>query len=98
MPGHINAVTQCLTQHWVQLALMFSNMNPPCREYFGETYAQLAQGLFAEHPGSFPADTFTADAFKWAAVIVRSRSHAPLEGDDLALVPLADLVCPATIQ
>ena len=29
---------------------------------------------------------------RWAAVLVRARSHPPLEGPDLALVPIADLV------
>lgn len=62
------------------------------REYFEETFAQLAAGLFSQQPGLFPAGTFTAAAFQWAAVTVRSRSRPPLEGEDLALVPFADLV------
>ena len=63
-----------------------------CREYFEETYAQLAAGLFSEHADAFPSDVFTAAAFTWAAVAVRSRSRPPLVGDDFALVPIADLV------
>jgi O-methyltransferase involved in polyketide biosynthesis len=63
-----------------------------CREYFEETYAQLAAGLFSEHPDAFPSDVFTTAAFTWAAVAVRSRSRPPLVGDDFALVPIADLV------
>ena len=63
-----------------------------CREYFEETYAQLAASIFSEHADAFPSDTFTAAAFTWAAVTVRSRSRPPLTGDDFALVPIADLV------
>ena len=44
--------------------------------------------------GSFPEATFTEAAFLWAVAAVRSRVHSPLEGDQLALVPLADLVHP----
>ena len=29
---------------------------------------------------------------RWAAILVRAQSHPPLEGSDLALVPIADLV------
>lgn len=61
-------------------------------EYFEDTYAQLAAGLFSQQADLFPTGTFTAAAFKWAAVTVRGRSRPPLEGEDLALVPLADLV------
>jgi hypothetical protein len=35
---------------------------------------------------------YTYDAFVWAACTVRARSHPPLDGADIALVPLADLV------
>lgn len=51
--------------------------------------------MLAPNPGSFPAATFSEAAFLWAVAAVRSRVHAPLEGDQLALVPLADLVRPA---
>ena len=40
----------------------------------------------------FPADVFTEEAFLWAVAAVRCRVHAPLDGDQLALVPLVDLV------
>ncbi len=32
------------------------------------------------------------DSFLWAVATVRSRIHSPLDGDYVALVPLADLV------
>jgi hypothetical protein len=58
-------------------------------------HAQLfdtQSGLLAASGGLFPPEIFTLDAFIAAAVAVRSRSHAPLEGPALALVPLADSV------
>ena len=41
----------------------------------------------------------TPQAFQWAFGILRSRSFPPLTGDDIALVPLADMVhhCPHLI-
>lgn len=60
-------------------------------EYFESEYAQLCE-MFEEHREDFPSDIFTSEAFRWAAVTVRSRSHAPLDGDSLALAPLTDLV------
>lgn len=51
--------------------------------------------MLAPNRANFPAATFSEAAFLWAVAAVRSRVHAPLEGDQLALVPLADLVSPA---
>jgi [ribulose-bisphosphate carboxylase]-lysine N-methyltransferase len=65
------------------------------RAFFAERHAALAAGLFAEHPGAFDPAVFSAEAFQWAALAVRARAHAPLDGADLALVPLADLVAHA---
>ena len=48
--------------------------------------------LFSQHREAFPKDVFTLDAFLWAVATVRSRVHSPLDGDYVALVPLADLV------
>lgn len=48
--------------------------------------------MFAADRRLFPAEVYTRDAFTWAAATVRSRIHAPLDGQQLALVPLADAV------
>jgi [ribulose-bisphosphate carboxylase]-lysine N-methyltransferase len=60
--------------------------------YFRQKYEQLATGLFAAHPDAFPGAVFSYEGFVWAVCTVRARVHAPLEGEAIALVPLADLV------
>ena len=63
-----------------------------CRAFFEGRYAELDAELFSRHREAFPRETFTLDAFLWAVATVRSRVHSPLDGDYVALVPLADLV------
>ena len=53
---------------------------------------EVEEAVFASQRGSFPEGVYTEAAFLWAVAVVRSRVHPPLEGDQLALVPLADLV------
>ncbi|MEW5304886.1 MAG: hypothetical protein WDW36_007463 [Sanguina aurantia] len=62
------------------------------REYFSSRCSELQQDLFASQPAAFPPSVFTQAAFLSAAAAVRSSTHAPLEGEDIALVPLADQV------
>lgn len=62
------------------------------RAFFGQRYQQLQQDLFAPNPQIFPPEVFTYDAFLWASCTVRSRAHAPLDGENIALVPIADSV------
>jgi [ribulose-bisphosphate carboxylase]-lysine N-methyltransferase len=62
------------------------------RTYFRQRFDELAAGLFAANPDAFPADTFTYEEFVWAVCAVRARVHPPLDGDAIALVPLADTV------
>lgn len=64
-----------------------------CRAFFEGRFAELDTELFSKHREAFPRDVFTLDAFLWAVATVRSRVHSPLDGDVVALVPLADLVC-----
>ena len=45
-----------------------------------------------QHPDAFPANVFTWESFLWAVATVRAHIHAPLQGQQAALVPLADLV------
>ena len=61
------------------------------RAFFQERFQDLEANLFASNPEIFPPKIFTWDAFLWAACTVRARSHAPLDGEELALVPLTDL-------
>ncbi|GIL50360.1 hypothetical protein Vafri_6588 [Volvox africanus] len=60
--------------------------------FFQATFQQLQSGLFAANPAAFPPSTFTLPNFLWAVAAVRSRSHAPLDGAKIALVPLTELV------
>lgn len=60
--------------------------------YFSQRHQQLQAALFADNPDTFPADAFGYEAFLWAACTVRARAHSPLDGEDVAMVPLADLV------
>ena len=63
-----------------------------CRAFFEGRFAELDAELFSKHREAFPKDDFTLDAFLWAVATVRSRVHSPLDGEYVALVPLADLV------
>jgi hypothetical protein len=65
---------------------------PPRRTFFRATHAQLQSGLFAANPAAFPAAAFSLPNFLWGVAAVRSRSHAPLEGDKIAIAPAVDLV------
>lgn len=62
------------------------------RNFFESTFAGLKENIFDTNPDVFPEDIFTYDAFLWAACTVRARSHPPLDREDFALVPIADLV------
>lgn len=67
---------------------------PPRRAYFRQRWEELAGSVFAAG-GPAVFDTtgpFSYESFLWAAATVRARVHAPLEGEGLALVPLADAV------
>jgi [ribulose-bisphosphate carboxylase]-lysine N-methyltransferase len=60
--------------------------------YFKQRYEALQAELFGPNAAVFDPAVFTFDAFLWAACTVRARSHSPLEGANIALVPLADTV------
>ncbi|MCO5554003.1 hypothetical protein L7F22_007529 [Adiantum nelumboides] len=55
-------------------------------------YATVMQEIITPNPQLFDQSEFTRESFLWAFGILRSRTFPPLTGDDLALVPLADLV------
>lgn len=62
------------------------------KEYVDSEYGKLVAEVINANPGLFDESAFTPDAFLWAFGILRSRTFPPLTGEDLALVPLADLV------
>lgn len=62
------------------------------RQYVESEYNKLLADVILPNPQLFDQSAFTQEAFLWAFSILRSRTFSPLTGDDLALVPLADLV------
>ena len=68
-----------------------------CRQFFEGKYTALQQTVFARNRQLFPEGQFAYSAFLWAVGNVRARVHAPLEGDSIALVPMADLVRPNSL-
>lgn len=61
-------------------------------EFLQNEYTKLVEEVLEPNPSLFDPEVFTFEAFRWAFGILRSRSFAPLTGEDLALVPVADLV------
>ncbi|CAM6109617.1 unnamed protein product [Calypogeia fissa] len=62
------------------------------KEYVENEFQKVQKEVIAPNGSVFDGKIFTFEAFLWAFGILRSRTFAPLTGDDLALVPLADLV------
>mgnify|MGYP002775787807 FL=1 len=62
------------------------------RQHVESEYKKLLEETIIPNPRLFDESVFTFEAFLWAFGILRSRTFPPLTGDDLALVPLADLV------
>jgi [ribulose-bisphosphate carboxylase]-lysine N-methyltransferase len=62
------------------------------RQYIRETFEESVQPILQNHPQLWPEEVASLEAFAWAFGIVRSRTHPPFMGEDIALVPLADLV------
>ncbi|PRW51051.1 fructose-bisphosphate aldolase-lysine N- chloroplastic [Chlorella sorokiniana] len=61
------------------------------KAYFQQRYERLQAEVLQPNRQAFDPEVFSFDAFLWAACTVRARSHAPLDGANLALVPLADM-------
>ena len=49
-------------------------------------------GFIGVNRETFPEEHFNLDKFLWAFSVLRARTFHPLVGDDIALVPLLDLV------
>lgn len=62
------------------------------RKFLVSKFAELDAKVFQSNRNIFPADAFNVERFFWAFGCVRMRTHEPLAGDKIALVPLADLV------
>jgi hypothetical protein len=88
--SRLHAARDRAHHHHTKLTLIIRSA--PHRQFFQTRYEDLQQGLFAQQAALFPADVFTFDNFLWAVATVRSRAHAPLEADKIALVPLADSI------
>ena len=64
----------------------------PCREFFTAKFEELEADVFSQHRAAFPAEAFNLRNLVWAGSFVRSKIFPPLEGEQAAIVPLADLV------
>ncbi|GAQ87091.1 hypothetical protein KFL_003310030 [Klebsormidium nitens] len=62
------------------------------RSFIERTFEESVRPILESQPQLWPQSVATSDAFSWAFGIVRSRTHPALAGDDIALVPLADLI------
>mmetsp|Transcript_33591 Transcript_33591/g.73311 ORF Transcript_33591/g.73311 Transcript_33591/m.73311 type:complete len:494 (-) Transcript_33591:326-1807(-) len=60
--------------------------------YAQSEYEGLQEYVFKPNPDVFPEDIYNAESFLWAFGILRSRTFDPFVGDDIALVPGADLI------
>ncbi|KAG0629937.1 hypothetical protein M758_1G140900 [Ceratodon purpureus] len=61
-------------------------------EFLENEYNKVVEEIMERNTDLFDPAVFTFDAFRWAFGILRSRSFAPLTGEELALVPVADLM------
>jgi hypothetical protein len=91
-PLQLSAPCDCTTVRLYPLYCCIAVLLYCCRQFFQEQYEALDASLFSTNRAVFPASTFTAEGFAWAVATVRSRLHAPLDADTVALVPLADAV------
>lgn len=62
------------------------------RDFFEDQWQNLNDNLFSQAPDVFPQASFSYARFLWAVATLRAHVHAPLQGAQVALVPLADLV------
>ncbi|GMH34132.1 hypothetical protein BSKO_01966 [Bryopsis sp. KO-2023] len=62
------------------------------RDFFAQKFKDLQATVFASNPTIFDPSVFTFEAFCWGVGTVRARVHPPLDGNDVAMVPMADLV------
>lgn len=61
-------------------------------QFLENEYNKTLEEVLERNTELFDPAVFTFDAFRWAFGILRSRSFAPLTGEELALVPVADLM------
>lgn len=61
------------------------------REYVKSEFEKVEQEILLPHKQLFPS-SITLEDFLWAFGILRSRAFSRLRGQNLILIPLADLV------
>ncbi|CAI5487550.1 unnamed protein product [Closterium sp. Naga37s-1] len=66
-------------------------------EYIASEHQAALEAIVLPNPALFPApERFSLAAFTWAFALLRARSFPPFSRDDVALVPLLDLVSHST--
>ena len=86
--------TACLPEHTCRRSLTRLGR----RQFFEGLFAKLDAKVFSRDRATFDAEHFSYPGLVWAIQLVRSHVHKPLEGKDVALVPIADLVRLACCQ
>jgi [ribulose-bisphosphate carboxylase]-lysine N-methyltransferase len=61
------------------------------KSYLRREFLKVEEEILVPHKQLFPSPV-TLDDFSWAFGILRSRSFSRLRGQNLVLIPLADLV------
>uniref|UniRef100_A0A2P2KWK4 Fructose-bisphosphate aldolase-lysine N-methyltransferaseic n=1 Tax=Rhizophora mucronata TaxID=61149 RepID=A0A2P2KWK4_RHIMU len=61
------------------------------KEYLHREFTIVQEEILSNHKNLFPS-TITFDDFFWAFGILRSRAFSRLRGQNLVLIPMADLV------
>lgn len=62
------------------------------KEYVQSEFEKVEEEVILPHKKLFPFP-ITCDDFLWAFGILRSRAFSRLRGQNLVLIPIADLVC-----
>jgi len=62
------------------------------KAFFTSKFTEVSAVLPGRAPSAFGPSVLTPERFMWTVGTVRARLHAPLDGADTALVPLADAV------
>ncbi|CAN1794259.1 [Fructose-bisphosphate aldolase]-lysine N-methyltransferase, chloroplastic [Linum perenne] len=67
------------------------NTTQGVKQYLQKEFQRVEQDILKPHKQMFPSNV-TLEDFTWAFGILRSRAFSRLRGEDLVLIPLADLI------
>lgn len=76
---------------WFSLGTQLLSTTIGVKEYVQSEFAKVEEEIILKNKNLF-LGSITCDDFLWAFGILRSRAFSRLRGDNLALIPFADLV------